>query len=73
MNGEGFEAFVKEGDSVKPGDKLISFDLDLIKEKAASTITPIIITNGDIVESVQKAPVGQVNGGKDKVFDIKVK
>lgn len=73
MNGEGFEAFVKEGDSVKPGDKLISFDLDLIKEKAASTITPIIITNGDIVESVQKAPAGQVNRGKDKVFDIKVK
>lgn len=73
MNGEGFEAFVKEGDSVKPGDKLISFDLDLIKEKAASTITPIIITNGDIVETVQKAPAGQVNGGKDKVFDIKVK
>jgi sugar PTS system EIIA component len=73
MNGEGFEAFVKEGDKVKPGDKLITFDLNLIKEKAASTITPIIITNGDIIENVQKSPLGEVKGGSDKVFEIKVK
>jgi PTS system glucose-specific IIA component len=73
MNGEGFEAFVKEGDKVKPGDKLITFDLDLIKEKAASTITPIIITNGDIIENVEKSPLGEVKGGSDKVFEIKVK
>lgn len=73
MNGEGFEAFVKEGDKVKPGDKLLTFDLNLIKEKAASTITPIIITNGDIIENVQKSPLGEVKGGSDKVFEIKVK
>lgn len=73
MNGEGFEAFVKEGDKVKPGDKLITFDLNLIKEKASSTITPIIITNGDIIENVQKSPLGEVKGGSDKVFEIKVK
>ncbi|USK32273.1 PTS glucose transporter subunit IIA [Bacillus sp. F19] len=73
MNGEGFEAFVKEGDKVKPGDKLITFDLNLIKEKAASTITPIIITNGDIIVNVQKSPLGEVKGGSDKVFEIKVK
>ncbi|MDR0139744.1 PTS glucose transporter subunit IIA [Metabacillus idriensis] len=73
MNGEGFEAFVKEGDKVKPGDKLITFDLNLIKVKAASTITPIIITNGDIIENVQKSPLGEVKGGSDKVFEIKVK
>jgi PTS system glucose-specific IIA component len=73
MNGEGFEAFVKEGDKVKPGDKLITFDLNLIKEKAASTITPIIITNGDIIENVQKSPLGEVKGGSDKVIEIKVK
>jgi sugar PTS system EIIA component len=47
LNGEGFETFVTVGDKVKPGDRLISFNLDLIREKAASTITPIIITNTD--------------------------
>jgi PTS system glucose-specific IIA component len=55
LNGEGFESFVQAGDKVKRGDKLISFDLGIIKEKATSTITPIIITNTDeMVESVEK-------------------
>jgi sugar PTS system EIIA component len=50
MEGEGFEAFVAQGDKVSVGDKLISFDLDLVKEKAKSTITPIIVTNSDSFE-----------------------
>lgn len=33
MNGEGFEVFVKQGQQVKQGDKLLSFDLNLIKSK----------------------------------------
>ena len=33
MEGEGFEAHVSEGQAVKSGDKLISFDLELIREK----------------------------------------
>ncbi len=43
MEGEGFEAHVSEGQAVKAGDKLISFDLELIVKKAKSTITPIVI------------------------------
>jgi glucose-specific phosphotransferase system IIA component len=46
MKGNGFKAFVKQGDVVKKGQKLIEFDLDLIKKEAKSTITPVIITNG---------------------------
>lgn len=33
MNGEGFETFVETGAKVKKGDKLLSFDMDLVKEK----------------------------------------
>ncbi|WP_078579846.1 PTS sugar transporter subunit IIA [Salipaludibacillus agaradhaerens] len=54
LQGEGFKAFVKEGSKVAPGDKLIEFDIDVVKEKAESLITPIIITNGEAVESVEK-------------------
>jgi glucose-specific phosphotransferase system IIA component len=46
MKGNGFKAFVKQGDTIKKGQKLIEFDLDLIKKEAKSTITPIIVTNG---------------------------
>ncbi|MDP4550609.1 PTS sugar transporter subunit IIA [Guptibacillus hwajinpoensis] len=54
MGGEGFEGHVKEGDKVKVGDPLITVDLDLVKEKASSTITPVIITNPDVLETVDK-------------------
>lgn len=52
MNGEGFEAFVKNGDSIKVGDKLLEVNLDLVKEKARSIITPVVITNTNEVKAV---------------------
>ena len=70
MNGEGFEAFVKEGDKVKKGDKLISFDLDLIREKAKSTITPIIITNTADMESIVKANETSLTKGETAVLTV---
>ncbi|KZZ86369.1 PTS sugar transporter subunit IIA [Bacillus sp. SJS] len=73
MNGEGFEAHVKEGDKVSVGDLLISCDLGLINEKASSTITPIVITNGDILESVEKADAQETDLGKTKIFEVKAK
>ncbi|WP_125152070.1 PTS sugar transporter subunit IIA [Clostridium rectalis] len=53
MKGEGFETFVGAGDKVKVGDKLVSFNLDLINEKAKSDLSPMIITNKDIIEKVE--------------------
>ncbi|MBS2969361.1 PTS glucose transporter subunit IIA [Metabacillus sp. KIGAM252] len=73
MNGEGFEAHVKEGDKVSAGDLLITCDLSLINEKASSTITPIVITNGDILESVEKAESQETDEGKTKIFVVKAK
>lgn len=45
MNGEGFEAHVVAGQAVAAGDRLISFDLELLARHAKSLITPIVITN----------------------------
>lgn len=73
MNGEGFEAHVQEGDKVKVGDKLITCDLNLIKEKAASTITPMVITNGDIIEQLEKETPQNVEKATSKVFKLNVK
>lgn len=46
MEGKGFTSFVNAGDKVRVGDPLIHFSLTEVKEKAKSTITPIVITNG---------------------------
>ena len=47
MNGEGFELFVNEGDTVKAGDKLIKFDANLIKSKGLAATCILAITNFD--------------------------
>ncbi|MBO9544084.1 phosphoenolpyruvate--protein phosphotransferase [Caulobacter sp.] len=54
LNGEGFSVFVKEGQSVKAGDKLLGFDLDLLAQRARSLITPVVITNLDAFEIVRR-------------------
>ncbi|MFZ3580402.1 PTS system trehalose-specific EIIBC component [Virgibacillus sp. DJP39] len=72
LDGEGFEAHVKQGDQVKAGDPLVTFDLEYIREKAKSTITPIIITNGDALSSLEKTNENVVVGGKSTLFTAMV-
>lgn len=45
LEGKGFETFVEQGDRVKTGDRLISFDMDAIKKAGYVTETPVIVTN----------------------------
>lgn len=47
LDGKGFEAHVAQGDKVTVGQKLISFDMDVIKKAGLVTETPVIITNQD--------------------------
>ncbi|NQE63527.1 phosphoenolpyruvate--protein phosphotransferase [Caulobacter sp. RHG1] len=54
LNGEGFSVFVKEGQTVKAGDRLLGFDLDLLAQKARSLITPVVVTNLDAFEIIRR-------------------
>ncbi|AMV12584.1 PTS glucose transporter subunit IIA [Geobacillus thermoleovorans] len=73
MNGEGFTAYVKAGDRVKRGDRLLSVDLPLVREKAKSAVTPIIITNGDALESLEKKAGTSAAKGETVLFHVKMK
>ena len=57
MEGEGFETFVETGAKVKKGDKLLSFDMDLVKEKGYKTQTMFLVADakGKEVEVVEAA------------------
>lgn len=47
LNGEGFTLFVKEGDSVKQGEKIAEMDLAKITEKGCKTQTMTVITKAE--------------------------
>jgi len=47
LDGQGFEAHVVQGDKVKAGQKLITFDMDAIQGAGLVTETPVIVTNQD--------------------------
>lgn len=53
MKGEGFEAFVEKAQQVKAGDKLLSFNNDLIKTKAKSNLCVLVLTENEIMESLE--------------------
>lgn len=53
LNGEHFTVHVNKGDAVKPGDQLVSFDMDAIKDAGYQLITPVIITNTDRYQSIK--------------------
>lgn len=72
LDGKGFEAHVEQGDHVVVGDPLITFDLDFIKENAKSTITPIIMTNGDMLETFEKTNETTVVAGQSTLFEASV-
>ncbi|TMU86851.1 PTS glucose transporter subunit IIA [Bacillus sp. BHET2] len=73
MDGEGFVAHVSEGSKVRIGDPLITYDLELVKEKAKSTITPIIVTNGDDMADLIKKELTSVTAGQDEILEISAK
>ncbi|WGE71856.1 beta-glucoside-specific PTS transporter subunit IIABC [Actinobacillus equuli subsp. haemolyticus] len=47
LNGTYFETFVKDGDHIQVGQLLGKFDIENIKAKGYSVVTPIIIANSD--------------------------
>ncbi|AJO21430.1 PTS glucose transporter subunit IIA [Weizmannia coagulans] len=73
LNGEGFEGFVQQGDRVKAGDKLVSFDLEQIRERAESIISPVVITNFDAVDTLTKTTETSVKRGESVLLTVKMK
>jgi len=73
LNGLGFDVTVKEGQRVRVGDPIMTFDLRMISEKAASTITPIIITNSDIVKNIEYQSSKNVIKGSTHIANVHLK
>lgn len=71
LNGEGFQILVKEGQKVNVGDTLLKVDIEEIKKKVPSIITPIVISNLKENESVVIEKYGQVSIGEKNIVVIR--
>ena len=65
MNGAPFTIEVKEGDKLKKGDKIGSFDEKMIVEAGYRTVTPVVVTNSDAYTSFTLQKSGKVSAGDD--------
>lgn len=63
LGGEGYTAHVAEGDRVKKGQTLITFDKALIASKGYKTVTPVIVTNSFEYSAVKALVNGSVSVG----------
>lgn len=74
LDGKGFEAYVAQGDKVTVGQKLISFDMDIIKKAGLVTETPVIITNQDDFQAdVEGTLPREINRGEDLMIAHRTK
>jgi PTS system D-glucosamine-specific IIA component/PTS system glucose-specific IIA component len=68
LNGEGFERLVEPGVKVKAGTPIIKIDRDFIESKGFSLITPILITNPDVIKEMNPIINKRVDAGIDTVL-----
>ena len=71
LNGECFELFVKEGDNVKEGDKLIRFDAERIKSKGYQTTCILVVTNSDDFPNLKFYTGMDAVVGETVIVDVK--
>ncbi len=65
LNGEGFEAHIQNGDKVKKGQLLITFDKELLEGKGYCLETPVLITNSDDYLEVLETASGSIRPGEE--------
>ncbi len=70
LKGEGFERLAEEGQKVKKGDPVLSFNLSVLEEKAKSTLTPIVISNMDEIKELTKLS-GAVEAGVTPILRVR--
>ncbi|QQZ09121.1 glucose-specific PTS transporter subunit IIBC [Heyndrickxia vini] len=71
LKGEGFETLVNEGDRVEAGQPLLKVDLEFLKEKVPSIMTPIVFTNLNEGEQVVLEKEGLVEIKESNIVSIK--
>lgn len=70
MKGDGFKSHIKEGQTVKKGELLLTIDLDKIKAAGHPATIMTAVTNSDDLTSVEAAASGRLKPG-DPIMRLK--
>lgn len=69
MNGDGFQLHISQGDKVKRGDLLVSFDLQKILSAGYKTTTMVLVSNASELGSMTE-PASDTVGIGEKLYSI---
>lgn len=70
LDGKGFSISVENGQKVKKGDPLGTFDIDEVSKADYKTITPLILLNGEQFQLSEVISEQDVRAGTDVLFKI---
>ena len=71
LNGDGFEALVESGQTVKKGDPMLKLDLEYLKAHAPSLASPVLCTELEDNQRIRLLKEGPVKAG-EPLFEIEV-
>ena len=71
LKGEGFEALVESGQTVKKGDPMLKLDLDFLKEHAPSVTSPVLCTELEDNQRIRLLKEGPVKAG-EALFEVEI-
>lgn len=69
LDGIGFELLLEEGQTVKAGDPVVKLNLEYLKQRAKSMISPVICTELDEKDRIKSIADGEV-GFDDVLFIV---
>ena len=72
LKGEGFKVLVKAGDAVKVGDPVAEVDVEFLREKGISLVTPVIVCGEDVQDRISGIVTGvaTVKAGETAVITL---
>ena len=70
LGGKYFETHVTEGQNVRKGGLLVSFDIQKIHEAGYKTTTPMVVCNSDDFNELKTLATGAIRAG-EKIIEVK--
>ena len=72
LKGEGFKILMTEGQKIKTGDHIITFDMDFIKKSHYYLQSPVVIPERNIIKAIEFTNEKYISRGKDVLMKVQL-